>query len=104
MPPDLRKESPHGFTLTLPRSVAVRWTPWRKVEVITAIRVGTITFSEACERYCLSLEELSAWEAAFDEDGLAALQRRYRSAAQTGRATHASSDELNVSKKRTATP
>ena len=47
--------------------------------MIVAIRVGTITSSEACERYRLSNEELSAWEAAFDQDGLAALQAKYRS-------------------------
>jgi hypothetical protein len=77
MPSDLRKAL-HGVPSTLPPSAAIRWSAWRKVEVITAIRVGAITFSEACDRYWLSLEELTAWEAAFDEDGLAALQMKYR--------------------------
>jgi hypothetical protein len=52
-----------------------------KAAVIIAIRAGVITFSEACERYRLSHEELTAWEAAFDEDGMAALQAKYRSIA-----------------------
>ena len=43
-----------------------------------AIRSGAITFSEACQRYRLSHEELTAWETAFDRDGLAALQVKYR--------------------------
>jgi Protein of unknown function (DUF1153) len=84
MPSDLRKAL-HGVPSTLPPLAAIRWSAWRKVEVITAIRVGAITFSEACERYWLSLEELTAWEAAFDEDGLAALQMKYRSMPQMGR-------------------
>jgi hypothetical protein len=74
----------HGVPSTLPPSAAIRWSAWRKVEVITAIRVGAITFSEACERYWLSLEELTAWEAAFDEDSLATLQMKYRSMTTNG--------------------
>ena len=73
-----RKITQNGINLSLPASASTRWTPGRKVAVITAIRVGAVTFSEACERYCLSYEELSAWEAAFDEDGLAGLQRKHR--------------------------
>jgi hypothetical protein len=42
--------------------------------------------SEACERYRLSHEELSAWEAAFDEDGIAGLQKKYRSIRAENRA------------------
>ena len=43
-----------------------------RAALIIAIRVGAITFSEACERYRLSHEELTAWETAFDQDGMAA--------------------------------
>jgi hypothetical protein len=95
MPSDLRKEALHGVQTTVPPSAAIRWSAWRKVELITAIRVGVITFSEACERYCLSLKELSAWEAAFDKDGLAALQMKYRSMAQVERAPSSPSDQPN---------
>jgi hypothetical protein len=101
MPSDLRNESPDGLTVTLPHSATVRWTAWRKTQVITAIRVSAITFSEACERYCLSLEELSAWEAAFDEDGLAALQMNYRSA-RAGRAPRPPSESRPMSIERRA--
>ena len=82
-----RKITQHGITLSLPASASGRWTAGRKVAVITAIRVpGAVTFSEACERYRLSHEELSAWEAAFDEDGIAGLQRKYRSIGVENRA------------------
>jgi hypothetical protein len=74
-----RKIIQHGINLSSPASASTRWTAGRKVAVITAIRIGAVTFSEACERYRLSHEELSAWEAAFDEDGIAGLQTRYRS-------------------------
>ena len=74
-----RKIPQHGITLSLPASVSTRWTAGRKVAVITAIRAGAVAFSEACERYRLSHEELSAWEAAFHEYGIAGLQRKYRS-------------------------
>jgi hypothetical protein len=81
-----RKITQHGITLSLPASASSRWTAGRKVAVITAIRVGAVTFSEACERYRLSHEELSAWEAAFDEDGIAGLQKKYRSIRAENRA------------------
>jgi Protein of unknown function (DUF1153) len=63
--------------LSLPTSASIRWQASDKAAVVVAIRAGTITFTEACERYRLSLEELTAWEAAFDQDGMAALQVKY---------------------------
>ena len=39
-----------------------------------AIRNGTLRLGEAYDHYMLSEEELSRWEAAFDQDGLAGLQ------------------------------
>jgi hypothetical protein len=68
------------IALSLPSSASIRWLASNKVAVITAIRAGAITFIEACERYRLSYEELSDWEAAFDQDGMAGLQLKYRSA------------------------
>ena len=68
------------IALSLPSSASIRWLASNKVAVITAIRAGAITFTEACERYRLSYEELSDWEAAFDQDGMAGLQLKYRSA------------------------
>jgi hypothetical protein len=65
--------------LSLPPSASIRWQASHKAAVIIAIRAGAITLSEACERYRLSHEELAAWEDAFDQDGMAALQAKYRS-------------------------
>ena len=65
------------ISTALPSSASIRWLASHKAAVIIAIRAGAITFSEACERYCLSLEELRAWETAFDQDGMAALQVKY---------------------------
>ena len=75
-----RAETSDEIALTLPSSASIRWLASNKVAVITAIRVGAITFTDACERYRLSYEELSEWEAAFDQDGMAGLQLKYRSA------------------------
>jgi Protein of unknown function (DUF1153) len=69
------------LTLSLPSSASIRWLASHKAAVIIAIRAGAITFSEACERYRLSPEELMAWESAFDQGGMAALQIKYRSIA-----------------------
>jgi hypothetical protein len=65
------------IALSLPSSASIRWHAPQKAVLIIAIRVGAITFSEACDRYRLSHEELSAWETAFDQDGIAALQVKY---------------------------
>jgi len=50
--------------------------------VIAAIRTGVLTREEACERYLISEEELSLWEAAFDRSGISGLRisslRSYR--------------------------
>jgi len=66
------------LVLSLPSSASIRWQATHKAAVLIAIRSGAITFSKACERYRLSHEELTAWEAAFDQDGIAALQVKYR--------------------------
>jgi hypothetical protein len=43
-----------------------------------AVRSGKLGRLEASERYLLSEEELSAWEEAFDLDGIAGLQATRR--------------------------
>jgi Protein of unknown function (DUF1153) len=81
-----RKITRHGITFPLPACASSRRIAGRKVAVITAIRVGAVTFSEACERYRLSDEKLSEWEAAFDENGIAGLQKKNRSIRAENRA------------------
>jgi uncharacterized protein DUF1153 len=57
-----------------PASGRRRWGPRAKAAVVIALRSDTLRRSEAYERYQLSAEELAAWEAAFDRDGIAGLQ------------------------------
>jgi hypothetical protein len=62
--------------MDLPPAGTMRWTAWQKVAVIRAIRNGTITVTEVRNRYLLSEEELAAWEADFDRNGLSGLQQK----------------------------
>jgi len=62
------------LTSGLPPSETKRWSCRRKAAVVVAIRAGVLGRQEACERYMLSLEELAAWEAAFDRNGIPGLR------------------------------
>ncbi len=46
----------------LPSANTIRWTIWRKAEVVAAVRNGLLGLDEACERYRLSAEEFLNWE------------------------------------------
>src|ERR1700738_1957705 len=62
------------LVLGLPPANTKRWVPRRKAAVVVAMRAGVISREEAYERYALSPEELSAWEAAFDRHGIRGLR------------------------------
>lgn len=68
----------------LPPPDTQRWSPGRKAAVVAAVRSGLIGPEEACRRYLLSVEELAAWEKAFDQNGVPGLrttrQQNYRNA------------------------
>jgi hypothetical protein len=55
-----------------------RWGARNKAAVVIAVRSGTLGRVAAYERYTLSEEELSRWEDAFDQDGIAGLQATRR--------------------------
>jgi len=78
-PTDIVKAGAH---LSLPAADTKRWSSRRKAAVLVAIRTGVLTREEACERYLISEEELSLWEAAFDRSGISGLRissrRSYR--------------------------
>ena len=59
---------------TLPPIATARWTPRRKAEVVAAVAGGLLTFDEACERYSLSIEELTSWQRAVDRSGMPGLR------------------------------
>lgn len=76
---------PDGTVMTradLPDPMTRRWVASRKAAVVRAIEGGLITREEAIDCYGLSEEELSAWHAAVEQHGEAALKatsvQRYR--------------------------
>jgi Protein of unknown function (DUF1153) len=83
-PPRILGEAPAAPAPPLPPTVATRWSARRKAEVVFAARSGNISREEAYRRYLLSPEELAAWEAALDQNGIPGLrstrQQSYRHA------------------------
>lgn len=67
-------QSPSPPDVVLPPVDTKRWSPGRKAAVVAAARAGVITRGEACARYGLSEEELTAWEKAFDRNGVPGLR------------------------------
>lgn len=51
-----------------------RWTTRRKATVVEAVRNGSLTLEEACERYRLSVDEFLAWERAIARHGVPGLR------------------------------
>ena len=75
----------------LPPPNTKRWVVRRKAEVVTAVRAGLLTLEEACERYSLSVEEFSSWQALIEKHGMRGLRttklkeyRRRQSSASSG--------------------
>jgi hypothetical protein len=62
--------------MNLPPPGMMRWTAWQKVAVIRAVRNGTLSPAEVRARYILSEEELAAWQADFDRNGISGLQQK----------------------------
>jgi hypothetical protein len=62
--------------MELPPTGTMRWTAWQKIAVIRAVRNGLLTREEVRARYLLSEEELSAWQADFERNGIAGLQQK----------------------------
>jgi hypothetical protein len=58
----------------LPPANTKRWVIRRKAEVVAAVRSGTISLEDACNRYKLSLEEFLSWQRLIDSHGLAGLR------------------------------
>ena len=68
---------PTGAPITLrdlPPTNTGRWVIRRKAEVVAAVRSGTISLEEACNRYKLSIEEFLSWQRLIDSHGLAGLR------------------------------
>ena len=59
---------------TLPAAGATRWVIRRKAEVVAAVNGGLLTIDEACERYDLTLDELTSWQRAIERSGMYGLR------------------------------
>ena len=80
-----RPDSRGSFTIpkSIPLEGNIRWTAWRKRDVVIALLGGGITEDEAIERYRLSREELNDWIEGFERHGIAGLhvkRKRWASA------------------------
>jgi Protein of unknown function (DUF1153) len=53
---------------------SVRWVPQRKAEILDAVRRGSISLSQACTIYELSIEEFLTWQRGDALYGLAGLR------------------------------
>jgi hypothetical protein len=71
---DPERRGPVALQAALPLQGNVRWTAWRKRDVVLALLAGAITHDDAIARYRLSREELSDWIAGFEQHGIAGLQ------------------------------
>lgn len=72
-----RVVGPVGEMLTLeslPGPSMARWTPYRKAEVVAAVRGGLLSFEEACDRYSLTMDELIGWQRAVNRSGIPGLR------------------------------
>ena len=76
---------PDGSPLTiadLPPQGTKRWVPYRKAEVVAAVRGGLLSLQEACSRYSLTVDEFRSWQDSIDQHGLGGLRttriQRYR--------------------------
>lgn len=58
----------------LPAPDTRRWVSSRKQAVVLAVRTGTLSMAEACDRYSLSVEEFLSWDALFTRGGRKALR------------------------------
>ena len=60
--------------IKLPPPTTRRWVARHKAAVVAAVSSGMITLEEACRRYQMSEEELSAWQRAFENYGILGLR------------------------------
>jgi hypothetical protein len=74
---DADKSGMKSSMTELPPNNTRRWVARRKAAVVAAVSSGTLTVEEACRRYQMSEEELSAWQRAFETYGIAGLRVGY---------------------------
>ena len=62
----------------LPPTNIKRWTTLRKAQVVSVVHRGLIAREHACERYCISPEELLSWEHSLNKHGMRGLRATNR--------------------------
>jgi hypothetical protein len=62
-----------GFSQRVEQHLMGQYT---KAAIVRAVRGGAISGADACSRYMISAEELSLWELALADEGLAGLCNR----------------------------
>src|SRR5688500_10858723 len=62
----------------LPPPNTRRWVAGRKAQVAAAVQNGIISVEDACSRYELTLEELTAWQRALGQFGIGGLRATRR--------------------------
>lgn len=71
----------------LPPANTKRWMARRKAAIVAAVANGQLAVDEACERYSLTIEELSSWQRLYQHGGVKGLRvtrtREYREALRT---------------------
>jgi DNA-binding winged helix-turn-helix (wHTH) protein len=72
------KRSPIDVPKFLEAPRPARWVANKKAAVVIAVRSGLLSASEACDRYLLSVDELTRWEAAFESEGRVGLHLKRR--------------------------
>jgi hypothetical protein len=66
---------PLGPTVdNLPAPGTTHWVARRKAQVLAAINAGQLSLEQACERYDLSLDELTLWRRAVQRSGVQGLR------------------------------
>ncbi|MBU0726021.1 MAG: DUF1153 domain-containing protein [Alphaproteobacteria bacterium] len=80
---DLVASNDDALTLDdLPPPETERWVIRRKALVVAGVDAGLLTAEEACQRYRLSMEELSNWRRLIEKHGVKGLRatriQRYR--------------------------
>jgi len=58
----------------LPPPNTMRWVVRRKAQVVSAVRNGLLSFTDACQRYRLSEEEFQSWINLLDHHGVRGLR------------------------------
>lgn len=62
--PETRRRTPPAGPDGLPPVGTTRWVASRKAAILDAIAAGTLSRTEACQRYAISDAELRLWERA----------------------------------------